>query len=241
MRGALAYVRVPPHATDELSLEAQREAIAAYATFKGLRLVDTYVDDDVPGGIPLVARPQGTKLVERLRKHDPRGAALLVTRLELLFSSAGECVTHEREWREHGHELHVLDVAGNPVSTGTLEGRFMISVFEVAQRMEAQPAKDRAHPAPAHDRPKLGERVVKGFVVPDPDELRAVERIQELARAGKSLRLIAEALDDEGVPTKRRANGWSKEAIRLILRRIEGGEVPDLQKRGGAEQDGTPV
>ncbi|HBP17086.1 MAG TPA: hypothetical protein DEA08_04725, partial [Planctomycetes bacterium] len=80
----------------------------------------------------------------------------------------------------------------------------------------------------------LGEKVVRGFVVPDPVEAHAVQRIQELADEGKSLRLIAEALDQEGVPTKRRAKSWSKEAIRLILRRIENGEVRSL--RGEAKE-----
>ena len=76
---------------------------------------------------------------------------------------------------------------------------------------------------------RLGEKVVRGYVVPDPVEAHAVERIQELSSQGKSLRLIAEALDQEGVPTKRRASGWSKEAIRLILRRIEEGQIPNLR------------
>lgn len=240
MRSALAYVRVPP-GDGALDLDAQRDALAAYATFKGLRLKDTFVDDDVPGGVPLAARPAGGRLVERLRAPEGRDAAVLVMRLELLFSSAAECVAHEAEWRGRGQELHILDLAGNPVSTGTHEGRFMVSVLEVARRMEEQPARDRAHPLPPHDRPRLGERVVNGYVVPDPDELRAVERIAALASAGKSLRLIAEALDEEGVPTKRRAKGWSKEAIRLILHRIERGDVPSLLRPGGAEHDGTPA
>ena len=76
----------------------------------------------------------------------------------------------------------------------------------------------------------LGERVVRGYIVPDHDEMRAVARIQALKEQGKSLRIIAETLDEEGVPTKRRAKAWSKEAIRLILKRIEAGEVRSLRK-----------
>lgn len=238
-RSALAYVR-SPGADGDHAADGQRDAIQAYAGFRGLRVVEAFVDDGVPGGVPLAARPAGGRLVDRLRGPDARDLAVVVTRLELLFSSAAECVAYEREWRERGVEIHVLDLAGNPVSTGTLEGRFMIGVLDVARQMEEQPARDRRHAPPVHDRPRLGERVVKGYVVPDPDELRAVRRIQELAAAGKSLRLIAQALDEEGVPTKRRAAAWSKEAIRLILRRIEDGQIPDLA-RPDASPDGTPA
>ena len=85
--------------------------------------------------------------------------------------------------------------------------------------------------------PLLGERVVRGYIVPDPVEAHAVERIQELAAQGKSLRLIAEALDQEGVPTKRRASAWSKEAIRLILARIERGEARALRGAEPSDQE----
>ena len=41
----------------------------------------------------------------------------------------------------------------------------------------------------------------------------------------------ADALDQEGIPTKRRAKHWSKEAIRLMLQRIEKGEIRSLRRR----------
>lgn len=234
-RMALGYVR---QGRDAPAADDPEAALAAYAEFKGLVLAQTFVDRDVPGGVPLGARPGGERLLERLERADGRGAAVLCVRLEHLFSSATELVAYEEAWRLAGGELHVLDVDGNPVSTATHEGRFMVAVMQAARAMEAQPGRPRhAH----HDRPMLGERVVRGHLVPDPDEMVAVRRIQELAQQGKSLRLIAEALDEEGVPTKRRAKAWSKEAIRLILRRIEKGEVKSLLKAEGAHPDGTPI
>ena len=113
------------------------------------------------------------------------------------------------------------------------------AVAALKRRSEEQARETPASLRTLHKRKKgskllLGEKVVRGFVVPDPVEAHAVQRIQELADEGKSLRLIAEALDQEGVPTKRRAKSWSKEAIRLILRRIENGEVRSL--RGEAKE-----
>jgi DNA invertase Pin-like site-specific DNA recombinase len=234
-RMALGYVR---DARDAPPVDEQESALVSYAGFKGLSLVDTYVDPEVPGGVPLAAREGGARLVERLERPDGRGIAVLCFRLEHLFASATECVAYEEAWRQRDGELHVLDLDGNPVSTATHEGRFMVAVMQAARAMEAHPGRPRhAH----HDRPLLGERVMRGYVVPDPDEMLAVRRIQELAGEGKSLRLIAQALDIEGVPTKRRAKAWSKEAIRLIMRRIEKGEVRSLLKGDGAHADGTPI
>ncbi|MBX3467102.1 MAG: recombinase family protein [Planctomycetes bacterium] len=234
-RMALGYVR---EARDAPPPDEQEAALAAYAGFKGLVLVDTFVDEDVPGGVPLAARPAGGRLVERLERPEGLGAAVLCVRLEHLFSSATECVAYTAAWHQGGGELHILDLDGNPVCTSTHEGQFMVAVLQAVHAMEAEPGRPRhAH----HDRPLLGERVLRGHLVPDPDEMLAVRRIQELSSQGKSLRLIAQALDEEGVPTKRRAKAWSKEAIRLIMRRIEKGEVKSLLRPDGAQPDGTPV
>lgn len=233
---AVGYVRTsgPERDDPHLGVEAQRRAFGHYARFRELRLEEVLVDDDVDPGVPLEARPAGAALVARLRKDDARGTAVLVLHLEAAFSAASECAALIEEWDGHGISLHVLDLDGTAVSTDTPLGRFMISVLESAQSMEAAAARERTKPVPAKRaradaRPMLGERVIRGYIVPDPDEMRAVVRIQELARQGKSLRAIAETLDEEGVPTKRRAAGWSKEAIRLILRRVQKGEVRSLR------------
>lgn len=246
---AVAYVRTSGAERDDphLGVEAQRRAFTHYARFRQLRLEEVLVDEDVPAGVPLEARPAGAQLVARLRRDDARGAAVLVLHLEGAFSAASECVALIEEWDGHGITLHVLDLDGTAVSTDSPVGRLVLSVLESAQTMEAAAARERARPVPAKRpkadaKPLLGERVVRGYIIPDPDEMRAVVRIQELARQGKSLRVIADTLDEEGVPTKRRAAGWSKEAIRLILQRVERGEVRSLRDGdGGPAQPPEPA
>ncbi len=230
---AVTYVRAPtPEAEDDddVGLEAQDGFATAYAHLKRLRIVERFVERDAPGGVPLAARPAGARLVELLAGEAGRGVAVVCGRLEWLFSSASECLGYVHAWRARGGSLHLLDLAGDPVSSETPEGELVLAVLGAVRAMELAPAHDRNHHPPHHERPRLGERVVRGYVVPDLDERHAVGRIRELARAGKSLRMIAQALDEEGVPTKRRAKAWSKEAIRLILRRIEQGEVPELRR-----------
>lgn len=238
-RNALGYIRTSDldEADPLMASEAQQVAIEHYAAFRGLSLEAVLIDDEVAGSVPLEARPAGGEFARWI--HKPRVHSIIVQRLDRLFASARECLAALERWEEKQIAIHVLDLAGAPVDTLSPQGRFMKAVLRSAAQMEEQARESPTNLRTLHKRKKgskllLGEKVVRGFVVPDPVEAHAVQRIQELADEGKSLRLIAEALDQEGVPTKRRAKSWSKEAIRLILRRIENGEVRSL--RGEAKE-----
>lgn len=234
---ALGYVRTSgDDERDPLaSSEGQEAAMTAYAHLRGLHLQEVLSDLEVPGGIPREVRAAGGELERRVLSRHVH--AVIVARLDRLFSSPAECLETVLRWEEAGTSLHVLSVAGEPLCLDSSPGRHFLALLEEAVAMEDQASEGAATLKSLHRRKRgaklqLGEKVVRGYVVPDPVEAHAVSRIQELANEGKSLRLIAEALDQEGVPTKRRASGWSKEAIRLILKRIEDGGVADI--RGGS-------
>lgn len=231
---ALGYVRTSgDDESDPLtSSEYQKSSIAAYAKLRGLHLQEVLVDAEVPGAMPHEARPGAAELERRV--HGPRVHAVVVSRLDRLFSSTQECLATVARWQEAGTSVHVLSLGGEPTCLDSPQGALALRLLTDAAAMEEQ-ANDGAsllkslHKRKRGAKLRLGEKVVRGYVVPDPVEAHAVERIQELSSQGKSLRLIAEALDQEGVPTKRRASGWSKEAIRLILKRIEEGQIRNLR------------
>ncbi|MBL4849268.1 MAG: recombinase family protein [Planctomycetes bacterium] len=231
---ALGYVRTSgDDESDPLtSADWQVGAINAYAELRGLHVQEILVDADVPGAMPHEARPAASELERRV--HSPRIHAVLVTRLDRLFSSTRECLLTVARWRDAGAIVHVLSIAGEPTRLDSPQGELLLALLAEAASMEEQAGDGASLLKTLHKRKRgsklrLGEKVVRGYVVPDPVEAHAVRRIQQLSDQGKSLRLIAEALDQEGVPTKRRASGWSKEAIRLILKRIEEGQVPNLR------------
>lgn len=240
---ALGYVRTSGDDDSDpfASREGQQQALEAYARLRGLHLQEVIGDIDVPGAVPREVREGAAELERRILS--PHVHAVLVQRLDRLFSSTLECVETVARWAEAGTTLHVLAVAGEPLSMDSPQGRYFLALLEEAVAMEDQASEGASTLRNLHRRKRgaklqLGEKVVRGYVVPDPVEAHAVLRIQELANEGKSLRLIAEALDQEGVPTKRRASGWSKEAIRLILKRIEDGRVPNLRAAPRVEGPG---
>ncbi|RMG15536.1 MAG: recombinase family protein [Planctomycetota bacterium] len=247
-RTAVGYARTGPDEEDAraLSLDEQQGLIRAYAAFRRMELERIYTDVGVAGSVPVEARAGGAQLLERIQGPHT-GLDLLVVRLERLFSSAAECVDFHEAFEQQATVLHVLDLDGSAVASDSAAGHLMLAVLRAARDMEAEQARHRARSllkarrARKGAKPLLGEKIVRGYIVPDPVEMHAVRRISELARQGKSLRLIAEALDQEGIPTKRRAKGWSKEAIRLILKRIERNEVRDLRGRSAEADEIPPV
>ena len=66
--------------------------------------------------------------------------------------------------------------------------------------------------------PPYGTRAADGELVPEPSEVRAIERACALRTAGTSLRAIAEILTAEGF-TPRRTNRWHPETLRRLLER----------------------
>ncbi len=66
---AIAYIRVSTEeqAQSGLGLEAQRDRINAYATMKGVELVDVIADPGVSGAKHLAARPGGAELLKALK------------------------------------------------------------------------------------------------------------------------------------------------------------------------------
>ena len=134
-------------------------------------------------------------------------------------------------WNRGGVALHLLDLN---VDTSTTMGRFFVSIIAAAAEFERSMGADRTRAAldqvkaqggrlgrDAHGWRRLdavddcGRRVVE----PVPGEIAAVERAVELRRSGATLAAVAQALNREGLPTKRGAV-WRAGTVRAVLGRV---------------------
>ncbi len=70
----------------------------------------------------------------------------------------------------------------------------------------------------AYGAPRLGYRAEGGVLVEDPDEMEVVARIKELRAKGRSLREIVDALEAEGLRTKR-GGRWHPHTVARVLDR----------------------
>ncbi len=227
---AIGYVRCSTQEQSDsgLGLEAQRKRIRAYATLKGLRLVDIIEDAAVSGGKPLASRDGGGRLLEVLRQR--RADSVVMLKLDRGFRNAGDCLTTVEQWERKGIALHVADLGGNAIDTTSAAGRFMLVVLAGAAEMERNLTRERTRAALAVKKSN-GQRVGTvpyGFdlgddgttLVANESEQSVVQDIHAMRDRGKTLKAIAESLTERGIPTKTgKSARWSHSAVARILRR----------------------
>jgi hypothetical protein len=77
---------------------------------------------------------------------------------------------------------------------------------------------DRRHIRPA----PYGFRIEGGRATKHLDEMPALRKLLGMRLKGVSLRGIAQWLDEQGVPTRRRGKGWHSQVVKLIADRMIG-------------------
>lgn len=225
-RKLVGYVRVSTEEQAEkgISLEAQEAMIADYCKREGVELVRIYHDPGVSGGKPLGQRPEGGDLVEALEGGEVQG--IVATRLDRLFRSVSDCALRTEKWREHGVELHLLDVN---VDTSTPMGEAFVGIAAVFAQLERQQARARIREAMARKRAK-GERLgnipygkrlgTDGKTLEDDEvEQEVIQAILELHDNGLSLKSIADELNARGYPSRGRQ--WHVTTVARIVKRAE--------------------
>lgn len=229
---AIGYVRCSTReqADSGLGLDAQTERIRAYCTLKGARLVDIVTDAGVSGAKPLGSREGGQRLLTALRKR--KADSVIVLKLDRGFRNATDCLATVETWDKSHIALHVIDLGGNAIDTTSAAGRFMLVVLAGAAEMERNLTRERTKSAMAVKKAN-GQRVGSvpyghdladdGVTLARNDAEQAViGDIRSMRRRGSTLKAIAGALTERGVPTKTgRSRRWSHQAVARILDRSD--------------------
>lgn len=226
---AVAYVRVSTEAqaSEGISLGAQEERVLAYATAMDINIVEVVRDAGASG--KSLDRPG---LKRTLALVDTGAAnAVIVPKLDRLTRSVRDLAHLIEEYFADGHVA--LISLGESVDTRTAGGRLVLHVLGSVSEWERSIIGERTREALQHLKrngirmggPGLGWRY--GEQVDDEGrhrvedvevELRVVRRIQELRRAGLSLRAVASTLSAEGWKTKRGAR-WHPTTVLRVLKR----------------------
>lgn len=216
---AIAYVRVSTEdqALYGASLDAQTERIRAYCTMAGLNLVGIVREEGVSAAKPLATRPGGQALLQTVGN----GEALHVVALKLdrLFRDTADCLNQTRAWDKDGVALHLVDMGGTTINTGSAMGRMFLTMCAGFAELERNLISERTKTALQYKKSqgaKLGG-VREGTTLADQD---TIARIFELKAQGKTLRAIAAELTAEGRSTKR-GGVWAPATVAKILAREE--------------------
>jgi DNA invertase Pin-like site-specific DNA recombinase len=215
-------VSTDEQAREGVSLEVQRERIRAYATAKGLNLVEVLADKGASGKD--LNRPELQELMARCQG----GATghVIVWKLDRLTRRTRHLLSLVEEvFLARQIELHSVSES---LDTSTPHGRFVLTLFGGLAQMERELIAERTRDALAYKRkngqptshPPLGFRANgrRGRMVRVPEELETVRRIIQRWRQGRSYRSIAAQLASEGVKTKRGCR-WHHTTVAKVVQR----------------------
>jgi DNA invertase Pin-like site-specific DNA recombinase len=157
-----------------------------------------------------------------------------VLKLDRLFRDACDCLNQTRSWDQQGAALHLVDLGGLTLSTGTAMGRMFLTLVAAFAELERNLISERTADAlelmqragAELGAAPLGWRKVCGpdgkatAVEPDLNEQALVFHIADLWAQGMTQVAIAARLTADGVPTPRGAARWRQGTVSKILRRV---------------------
>ncbi len=223
-RTAVIYLRVSTadQAEHGVSLDAQQERLTAYAIANGLEVAGILRESAISGTIPLADRPEGVKLTEMVSSGQVRHVIAL--KLDRLFRSAVDALSTTALWDKQGIALHLVDMGGQSLNTGSAMGRMTLTLMAGFAQFERDLTAERTTSALAHK--KLNSQTYSptpygkdrdGDMLTDNEQEQSVIRqMRELRDNGFSLRGIAEHLNSNGIESKQ-GKRWYASSVGYIL------------------------
>ena len=122
---AVGYLRVSTK-DQETSLREQEERIRAYCVSAQLELAVLLVERDVSGKMPLYERPRGSEIKDWL----VAGCSHVVSvKLDRIFRNCVDALVTAEGWLKDGINLHVIDIGGANINTGSSIGRMCLTML----------------------------------------------------------------------------------------------------------------
>ena len=223
-RTAVIYLRVSTadQAEHGVSLDAQQERLTAYAVANGLEVAGILRESAISGTIPLADRPEGEKLTQMVSSGQVRHVIAL--KLDRLFRSAVDALSTTAEWDKQGIALHLVDMGGQSLNTGSAMGRMMLTLMAGFAQFERDLTAERTTSALAHKKAnnqaysptpygkdRDGERLTDNT-----QEQGIIRQMRELRENGSSLRGIAEHLNSNGISSKQ-GKQWHASSVRYVI------------------------
>jgi DNA invertase Pin-like site-specific DNA recombinase len=205
---ALGYLRVSTgrQMDSGAGIEAQRRSILAEAKRRGWDEADvTFIQEAASG--KNASRPGLELAREALASGD--AGALVVSKVDRLSRSLLDFASIMQESQKQGWALVALDL---PFDLSTPMGEAMASVVMTFAALERRLIGERTREGLAV---KRSEGVRLGRPRSLPDDVR--ERIIAEREQGRTLRAIAERLNNEGVPTAHAGKAWYASSVRAVL------------------------
>lgn len=243
-RNAGLYIRVSTErqAQEGYSVAAQKENLTNFAKQQGWNIFDIYADEGISGK-NIQDRPDVKRLINDIKSKQVD--VVVLYKFDRLTRDMSDTEDIIKLIQECGIEVYTI--SGGTVDVTTATGRFMIRMTGAVAQLEREQTVERVKfafvqkvkegkalcsstPSYGYDRPKHQE-----IQTVNKNEARIVKRIFKMYLSGKTFTEIADLLNAEGVPTKKKGKEqkrrlknekytinsvWQPKTIRLILSNI---------------------
>ena len=226
---AALYARVSSDRQDvDLSVAAQMRALRDYARKNGYLVAREYVDEAESGRI--ADRPEFRKMIDAATKTNAPFREILVWKFSRFTRKREHAVAFKSLLRRKGVRVVSITEQADDTPTGKLLEGIIESVDEFYSENLAQEVLRGMREAASRGF-WIGSRTPYGYnrvmvqdgpkkrptLELDPDTSPVVERIFDMAQAGKGMLPIAETLNDEGLASPA-GKLWSKNTVHFILK-----------------------
>ncbi len=224
MQTAVGYIRVSTdgQVNDGVSLDAQRERIAAWCHGNGFNLAEVFVDAGLSGGRS-DNRPGLQSALEAVCKA--KGALIVYSLSRLARSTKDTLVIGERLDKANADLVSLSE----RIDTTSAAGKMMFRMLAVLAEFERDQIAERTTTA-MRFKAAQGQRVGRvpfghdlgadgTTLIQNPVEQQALAIIRELRSAGETLRGIAAELERRGIRSKE-GKPWTHSTVQRIVNRI---------------------
>ena len=218
MNKAIGYIRVSTteQASEGVSLEAQRAKIAAWAVANDYELVAIHEDAGITG--TSMEKRAG---LQAAIAATGKGMALVAYSFSRLARSTADMLEIASGLEKKGADLVSLT---EKIDTTTAAGRMVFRMLAVLSEFERDIISERTTTALAHKKAQgkvyaalpLGYANEAGKLVPIDEELLVVAEIRDMRGQGKTLRDIADDLNQRGIDGKR-GGKYHASTIKAVL------------------------
>jgi DNA invertase Pin-like site-specific DNA recombinase len=207
----IGYTRVSKENRDGtgVSLDEQAQWLEVEAKRRNLDL-NLISEGDGVSGKAMRNRPELKSALEALAKGE--ASALMVKKLDRLTRSVADFLTLLELSQRQGWALIIGDL---DIDTSTPMGEAMATICATFAQLERKRIGERTSDA-------LQMKKAQGMTLgrPDRTSLETVKKVQAMREAGASLRVIANSLNAQGVPTAQGGSQWYASSIRKVLARV---------------------
>lgn len=244
IRNAGLYIRVSTErqAQEGYSVAAQKENLTSFAKQQGWNVYDIYADEGLSGK-NIEDRPEVKRLINDIKNK--KVDVVLLYKFDRLTRDMADTEQFIKLIQEFGIEVYTI--SGGTIDVSTATGRFFIRVSGAVAQLEREQTIERVKtafiqkvkegkslcsstPSYGYDRPKHQE-----IQTINEKEANVVRRIFRMYVDGKSFTEIANVLNAEGIPTKKKGkvqkkrnsgetyiinSVWQPKTIRQILSNV---------------------